>query len=74
MCGGMAGERGMDQVSKQHLSTEELNGGCEEAMTAAAVQWQTQSRWLSSKRAGGNLSLGVQPKAKKLRRGNTLDS
>ena len=39
--GGMMGGGGMDQVSKQHLSTEELSGGCEGAMTEAKAKWST---------------------------------
>ena len=70
----MMGGGGMDQVSKQHLSTEELSGGCGEAIAEAAAKWSTQSRWLSLKRHGGNHSLGVQPKTKKLRRCKTLGS
>ena len=72
--GGRGGRGELDQVSKQHLSTEELNGGCLVAMATSRARWTTQSRWLALKRHGAVPDLGSQPKQKKLRRGKTLVS
>ena len=56
--------RGRDQVSKQHLSTEELSGGCEVAVSAARASGPPSRGGSALKGMGGIPALGCNPRQK----------